>query len=61
MIQISNYDTKDIAKHLQTFKNSKMEKIYYNELIFKSKNKTKTPWKIVKKEIGSNCQDGINL
>ena len=27
--------------------------MYYDELIFKSKNKTKTTWKIIKKEIGN--------
>jgi len=35
------------------------QKMYYDELIFKSKNKTKTTWKIIKKEIGNNCQNGI--
>jgi hypothetical protein len=35
------------------------QKMYYNELIFKFKNKTKTTWKIIKKEIGNNCQNGI--
>jgi hypothetical protein len=34
--------------------------MYYDELISKSKNKTKTTWKIIKKEIGiNNCQDDI--
>jgi len=31
-------------------------KKYYDQLIFKSKNKTKTTWKIIKKETGNNCQ-----
>ena len=39
-------------------KNSQKKK-YYDELIFKSKNKTKTTWKIIKKEIGNNCQNSI--
>jgi len=30
------------------------KKKFYNELIFQSKNKTKTTWKIIKKEIGNN-------
>ena len=33
--------------------------IYYDELIFKSNNKTKTTWKIIKKEIGNNCHNDI--
>jgi hypothetical protein len=33
--------------------------MYYDELIFKSKNKTKTTWKIIKKEIGSNYHNYI--
>jgi hypothetical protein len=33
--------------------------MYYDELIFKSKNKTKTAWIIIKKVIGNNCQNGI--
>jgi hypothetical protein len=33
--------------------------MYYDELIFKFKNKTKTTWKIIKKEIGNKCQNGI--
>jgi len=40
------------------YKNSKKKKSY-DELIFKSKNKTKITWKIIKKEIGNNCQSGI--
>jgi hypothetical protein len=35
-------------------------KMYYDKLISKSKNKTKTTWKIIKKEIGNNnCQNDI--
>jgi hypothetical protein len=37
----------------------KSKKIYYDELIFKSKNKTKTTRKIIKKEIGSICHNDI--
>ena len=33
--------------------------MYYDELIFKSKNKTKTTWKIIKKEIVNNCHNYI--
>ena len=41
------------------YKNSKRE-LYYEELISKSKNKTKTAWKIMKKEIGTNnCHNVI--
>jgi len=29
------------------------KKKYYDELIFKSKNKTKTTWKIIKKKNGN--------
>ena len=42
----------DINTH---YKNKK--KKYYDDLIFKSKNKTKTTWKIIKKETGNNCQN----
>jgi hypothetical protein len=35
------------------------KKKYYDELIFKFKNKTKTTWKIIKKEIGNNCHNDI--
>jgi len=35
------------------------KKKYYDELIFKSKNKTKTTWKIIKKKIGNNCHNDI--
>jgi hypothetical protein len=35
------------------------KKVYYDELIFKSKNKTKTTWKIIEKEIGNNCHNDI--
>jgi len=31
--------------------------MYYDELIFKSKNRTKTTWKIMKKEMGNGCQN----
>jgi hypothetical protein len=35
--------------------------MYYDELIFKSKNKTKSIWKIIKKRIGNiNCQNLTN-
>ena len=34
--------------------------MYYDELIFKFKNKTKTTWKIIKKEIGKNCYNCRN-
>jgi hypothetical protein len=40
------------------YKNSK-KKNYYDELISKSKNTTKTTWTIIKKEIGNNCQNDI--
>jgi hypothetical protein len=33
--------------------------MYYDELIFKSKKKTKKKWKIIKKEIGYNCHNDI--
>jgi len=33
--------------------------MYYDELIFKSKNKTKTTWGIIKKGIGNNCHNDI--
>jgi len=36
MIQISNYDMKDIKRHYKTAK-----KMYYDELISRPKNKTK--------------------
>ena len=36
------------------------KKMYYDELIFKSKNKTKTTWKIIKKEIRNNCHNFLN-
>ena len=32
---------------------------YYDELIFKSKSKTKTTWKIIRNEIGNNCYNDI--
>ena len=35
--------------------------MYYDEVIYKSKNKTKTTWKIIKKEIGNNHQNGIRF
>ena len=45
----------DIKKY---YKNSK--NMYYSKLISKSKNKTKTTWKTIKKEIGNNnCQNDI--
>jgi hypothetical protein len=31
--------------------------MYYDELISKPMNETKTIWKIIKKEIGNNCQN----
>ena len=35
-------------------------KMYYDKLTSKSKNKRKTTWKIIKKEIGNNnCQNDI--
>ena len=38
----------------------KQQKKYYDELIFESKSKTKTAWKIIKKEIrNNNCQNNI--
>jgi len=37
------------------------KKKYYDELVFKSKNKTKTTWKIIKKEIGNNCHNWHNV
>jgi hypothetical protein len=52
----------NILKNInRCYKNSKNKKIkkYYDELIFKSKNKTKTTWKIIKKEIGNNCHNDI--
>jgi hypothetical protein len=34
--------------------------MYYDKLISKSKNKTKTTWKTIKKEIGNNnCQNNF--
>jgi hypothetical protein len=33
--------------------------MYYDELIFISKHKTKTTWKIMKKDIGNNCRNSI--
>jgi hypothetical protein len=36
------------------------KKKYCDELMFKSKNKTKTTWKIIKKEIGNNCHNWHN-
>ena len=47
----------DINRHYKNGK--KKKKKYYEELIFKSKNKTKTTWKIIKEEIGNNCQNSI--
>jgi len=47
MIPVSNYDTKDLQDINKCYKNSK--KKYCDELISKSKNKTKTTWKIIKK------------
>jgi hypothetical protein len=35
------------------------KEMYYDELTFKSKNKTKTTWKIIKKEKRNNCQNYI--
>jgi len=50
---------KKILKNInRSYKNSK--KKYYDELIFKSKNKTQTTWKIIKKEIGNNCHNCHN-
>jgi len=46
MIQISNYDYKSYCKTLTDIINTATK--YYDVLIFKSKNKTKT-WKIIKK------------
>jgi len=33
--------------------------MYYDKIISKSKNKTKTTWKTIKKEIGNNCKNDI--
>ena len=47
----------DINRH---YKNSK--KINYDKLISKSKNKTKTTWKTIKKEVGNNnCHNDIKF
>jgi len=47
MIPVSNYDKKIFQYINKCFKNS--DKMYCDELISKSKNKTKTMWKIIKK------------
>jgi hypothetical protein len=38
----------------------KTAKMYYDELIFKSKNKTKPTWKIIKKQVISNVKIILN-
>jgi len=45
MIAVSNNDTNILEDIYKSYKNNKN---YYYELIYKSKNKTKTVWKIIK-------------
>jgi len=52
---------KSYCKILTDIIKTAKKKKYYVELIFKSKNKTKTTWKIIKKEIVKNCQNSINF
>jgi hypothetical protein len=60
MTQISNYEYKKYCKILTDVTKTGGGEKKKDELITKSKNKTKTTQKIIKKETGNNnCHNGI--